>query len=101
MNYLLDYATLQKICERAARAVKQGPDLMASVWFDPAIVRVVVVHRGYQNNAMQGFEPLGEFRVDSSIKSIADDLVCGFMKLRDDGFDLEILSPKPDVYDCI
>jgi hypothetical protein len=27
--------------------------------------------------------------------------VCGFMKLRDDGFDLEILSPKPDVYDCI
>ncbi|OZB72196.1 MULTISPECIES: hypothetical protein [unclassified Thiomonas] len=101
MNYLLDYADLQKICERTARAVKQSPDLTASVWFDPAICRVVVVHRGYQNNLMKGFEELGEFRTDRSVKSITDDLVAGLINLRADGFDLEILSPKPDVYDCI
>jgi hypothetical protein len=98
MHYLLDGDTLRKICARAARAVKQGTGATAWVMFDPALCRLVVIHR-LKNDAACGFVSLGEFRKDRPISSITDDLVTALFKLRGDGLDLEILAPSPDIYD--
>ncbi len=92
---------IHKACEAAARAAKRSPDLTAGVWYSKRHDCLIVVHRGYQSNVMQGFEPLGEFRADASIKSITDALKEALRELQARGFDLSDMDPNPDVYDYI
>jgi len=99
MHHLLNADALRKVCTRAAHAVKQGAEPTAWVGLDPALCRLVVVHRGYQNKDALGLVALGEYRTDATEKAICNGLVCDCIRIRGDGADLEILDPKPAVYD--